>query len=154
MRILLVMAFLATTASPALAQDCEVLKQQMGTQEAELDVLRVRMDEASGYDEKKAIAQEIRAVENESRLLSMEYRACMSGSGEMGDPEMLRKGLRQRSQGTLVAFAGGALMFLGATATGGLAPLIYAGAGLGILGSAQTVSGSFIVLKATKGDGG
>ena len=149
MRVLTLLFFFVASFGMQ-AQDCEALKQQIDTQQADIDVLQTRMDEASEYDQKKAIAQEMRAVEGEIRLLKVEYRACMSESGEMGDPELLKRGLRQRAQGTLVSIAGAALVVVGTVSSGGILPLVYAGAGLGLVGTAQNISGSALVMKATK----
>ena len=150
MRILTFLFFVACSFG-LQAQDCDALMQQIGTYQADLDALQSRMDDATEYDEKKALAQEMRAIEGEVRLLRVEYRACMNESGEMGDPELLKQGLRQRAQGTLMTCAGAVLVALGTASTGGaLLPLVYAGAGLGLVGTAQNVSGSSKVLKATK----
>jgi opacity protein-like surface antigen len=149
MRVLTLLFFFVASLG-LQAQDCEALKQQIDTQQADIDVLQTRMDEASEYDQKKAVAQEMRAVEGEIRLLKVEYRACMNESGEMGDPELLKRGLRQRAQGTLVSFAGAALVVVGTVSSGGILPLVYAGVGLGLVGTAQNISGSALVLKATK----
>ena len=150
MRILTFVCFFALPLG-LCAQDCETLMQQIGTQQADIDVLQSRMDDASEYDEKKAIAQEMRGIESEIRLLRVEYRACMNESGEMGDPELLKRGLRQRAQGTLLTAAGTVLIVLGTASSGGaLIPFVYAGAGIGLVGTVQNISGSNKVLKATK----
>ena len=100
MRVLTLLFFFVASLG-LQAQDCEALKQQIDTQQADIDVLQTRMDEASEYDQKKAVAQEMRAVEGEIRLLKVEYRACMIESGEMGEPRTPEAGNSPTGSGNI-----------------------------------------------------
>ena len=131
------------------AQDCEQLKADIEKNSAQIEALRTDFEEASSYDEKKALTLEIRELEDRVGALRVEYGECASSAGLMtGDTYLLNQGLRQRASGSILTVVGAGVAVAGAAVL--TAPLMAAGGIIGLIGGIQIVSGSSKVLKATK----
>lgn len=146
---LLLLLLFSVFSVAAQAQDCEQLKADMEAKMAQIESLRTDFEEASTYDEKKALTLEIRELEGRMDALRVEYGECASSAGLMtGDTYLLNQGLRQRASGSILGVVGGGVAVVGLVAVA--TPLLAAGGVISLVGGIQIVSGSSKVLKATK----
>jgi hypothetical protein len=147
--LLIVSILLSTTLS--FAQDCGQLKEKSELMEIKLQVLNDDYKKLSEYSDRQEAMQTIRSTKLSIRENDLAYRACLKNKGEMGDVDLLSRGLRQRSTGALILIAGGAIVTLASMGVGGGVAVVAIAVGVGLFGTAEILSGSLLVLKATKG---